>query len=77
MPVDQKVKEIQQFDWSRARVQPLGLHTGVQCPKVSKVPNVQRSQKYLHGNTFWHFWHQEFGLLARVGHMENGNPNFS
>ena len=34
MPISQEVKEIKQFDWWRARVRPLGLHTSAQSPKV-------------------------------------------
>ena len=34
MPVGQEVKEIQQIDWWRTRVEPLGLHTSAQSSKV-------------------------------------------
>ena len=34
MSIGQEVKEIQQFDWWRVRVQPLGFHTSAQSPKV-------------------------------------------
>ena len=39
MPVGQEVKEIEQFDWRRARVHILRLHTSDQIPQLKGLQN--------------------------------------
>ena len=47
MFVGREVKELQQFDWWRARVWPLGLHTSAQSPKVKGLQNAYMISTFL------------------------------
>ena len=69
MSIGQEVKKIQQFDWWRARGQPLGLHTSGQTPKVKGL------QSTYMGVFFDTFGAKSLAPRQEFASSENGNPN--
>ena len=69
MPIGQEVEEIQQFDWWRVRVQPLGLHTSAQSSKVKGLHNAYMAT--LVGT----FGAKSLDSWQEFWHIENRNRN--